>query len=85
MNDENKIVYKRYERHMSNVMEKVTELMADLYEKYTNEQVKAVITGSGGLALSQLMGVYFEQEVVSCSKAVETLIPETDVAIELGG
>ncbi len=85
LNDENKIVYKRYERHMSNVMEKVTELMADLYEKYPNEQVKAVITGSGGLALSQLMGVYFEQEVVSCSKAVETLIPETDVAIELGG
>ncbi|MEG0662669.1 MAG: acyl-CoA dehydratase activase-related protein, partial [Anaerovoracaceae bacterium] len=30
-------------------------------------------------------GVFFEQEVVSCSKAVETLIPTTDVAIELGG
>ncbi len=82
-NDE--IIYKRYERHMSNVMEKVTQLMSDLYEKYKDESVKAVITGSGGLALSQLMGVYFEQEVVSCSKAVEALIPRTDVAIELGG
>ena len=85
LDDENKIIYKRYERHMSNVMEKVTELMADLYEKYPDEEVRAVITGSGGLALSQLMGVYFEQEVVSCSKAVEALIPQTDVAIELGG
>ena len=85
LDDENKIIYKRYERHMSNVMEKVTELMADLYEKYPDEKVRAVITGSGGLALSQLMGVYFEQEVVSCSKAVEALIPQTDVAIELGG
>ncbi|MEE1039027.1 MAG: acyl-CoA dehydratase activase-related protein [Eubacterium sp.] len=80
-----KIIYKRYERHMSNVMEKVTELMGDLYNKFPGDKVKAVITGSGGLALSKLMGVFFEQEVVSCSKAVETMIPETDVAIELGG
>ena len=85
LDDENQVVYKRYERHMSNVMEKVTELMGDLYKKFKREKVKAVITGSGGLALSELMGVYFEQEVVSCSKAVETIIPQTDVAIELGG
>ena len=26
-----------------------------------------------------------EQEVIACSEAVQTLIPETDVAIELGG
>ena len=31
------------------------------------------------------MNVYFEQEVISCSEAIETLIPQTDVAIELGG
>ena len=31
IDDENKIIYKRYERHMSNVMEKVTELLEDLY------------------------------------------------------
>ena len=85
IDDENKIIYKRYERHMSNVMEKVTELLEDLYKTHKKADVQAVITGSGGLALSELMGVYFEQEVVSCSKAVETLIPQTDVVIELGG
>ena len=85
IDDENKIIYKRYERHMSNVMEKVTELLEDLYKTHKRADVQAVITGSGGLALSELMGVYFEQEVVSCSKAVETLIPQTDVVIELGG
>ena len=47
--------------------------------------MKAVITGSGGLSLSQLLEIPFEQEVVTCSAAVEKLIPETDVAIELGG
>ena len=85
MDEKDEICYKRYERHMSNVMEKVTELIGDLYEKYGDAQFQVVITGSGGLALAELMGLAFEQEVISCSEAVEKLIPTTDVAIELGG
>lgn len=85
LDDDNNILYSRYERHMSNVLEKASELMNDLYDKYGDIKLHAVITGSGGLSLSKLIGVYFEQEVISCSKAVEVLIPKTDVAIELGG
>ena len=85
IDEDDEICYKRYERHMSNVMEKVTELIGDLYEKYGDQKFHVVITGSGGLALAELMGVAFEQEVISCSHAVEKLIPKTDVAIELGG
>ncbi len=43
------------------------------------------ITGSGGLLLSQWLGLEFVQEVIASKRAVETLIPQTDVAIELGG
>lgn len=85
LDDSDNIVYKRYERHMSNVMEKVTELVGDLCREFRKEKFRVVITGSGGLALAEVMGVPFEQEVISCSRAVETMIPETDVAIELGG
>ncbi|MEA4922659.1 MAG: acyl-CoA dehydratase activase-related protein [Eubacteriaceae bacterium] len=85
LDDENKIVYSRYERHMSNVFDKVEELLKELHNEIGDADIRVTITGSGGLSLSKLLGVYFEQEVVSCSKAVETLIPETDVAIELGG
>ncbi|MDF2654381.1 MAG: 2-hydroxyglutaryl-CoA dehydratase [Bacillota bacterium] len=80
-----KIVFSRYERHMSNIFEKVSELMAQLYDTYKDIQTTVAITGSGGLALSTLLGIHFEQEVVACSAAVESLIPNTDVAIELGG
>ena len=48
-------------------------------------EIHTTITGSGGLALSRFLDVPFEQEVITCSKAVETFIPETNVAIELGG
>ncbi|MDD2189511.1 MAG: acyl-CoA dehydratase activase-related protein [Eubacteriales bacterium] len=82
---DDKIVFSRYERHMSNVFEKVNELMLDLYNTFKDIQTTVSITGSGGLSLSSLLGIPFQQEVVACSRAVETLIPETDVAIELGG
>lgn len=83
--DSGKILYSRYERHMSDVLEKVSELMEDMRKQFGDIKMKTVITGSGGLSLSRIVGVKFEQEVIACSKAVETLIPQTDVAIELGG
>jgi len=86
MLDENgEVQFSKYERHMSNVFSKVTELFVELYDIYKDTKVKATITGSGGLTLATLLGIPFEQEVISCSTAVESLIPETDVAIELGG
>ena len=85
LDDENKVQYSRYERHMSNVFEKVEELIKDMYQELGDISLRPVITGSGGLSLAKLIDVRFEQEVISCSRAVEALIPETDVAIELGG
>ena len=79
------IVYQKYERHMSSVFEKVKELLKELAAEKGNFPVQVVITGSGGLALSEKIGAKFEQEVVTCSLAVEKIIPQTDVAIELGG
>ncbi len=84
-NSAGEILYSRYERHMSNVVEKFNELMDDMHREYGDITIQPVITGSGGLSISRLIGVRFEQEVISCSKAVETIIPQTDVAIELGG
>lgn len=90
LNDQTEIIYSRYERHMSNVFSKVEELLKDLNEEMALKSIdisklNAVITGSGGLSLSKLLNLPFEQEVVTCSEAVQELIPETDVAIELGG
>ncbi|MFQ9893840.1 MAG: acyl-CoA dehydratase activase-related protein, partial [Emergencia sp.] len=85
LDEQGNIAYSRYERHMSNVFEKVKELIEDMYKRFGDMRLRPIITGSGGLSLAKLIGVGFEQEVIACSKAVETLIPETEVAIELGG
>ena len=79
------IVYDRYERHMSNVFKTVIDLLRDMYKEVGDIGLRTVITGSGGLSLANVLGIPFEQEVITCSAAVEALIPQTDVAIELGG
>lgn len=48
-------------------------------------RVSAAITGSASLGLSEALGLPFVQEVMAASKAITTLAPETDVAVELGG
>jgi predicted CoA-substrate-specific enzyme activase len=85
LNGAGDIVFSRYARHMSSVFDKVSELVKELCRAWPDAEVSAVITGSGGLYLSELLSMPFEQEMIACSRAVEALIPETDVAIELGG
>ncbi|MBR6584103.1 MAG: 2-hydroxyglutaryl-CoA dehydratase, partial [Firmicutes bacterium] len=85
IDEKENIIYQRYERHMSSVFSKVSELLGNLFEVKGDIDVKTVITGSGGLALAETIGAKFEQEVVTCSLAVQKIIPQTDVVIELGG
>ncbi|MBR6503354.1 MAG: 2-hydroxyglutaryl-CoA dehydratase, partial [Firmicutes bacterium] len=85
LNADNELVYKRYDRHLSNIFEKVSELLEEAAREMGDPQIRVTITGSGGLALANILEQPFAQEVISCSKAIETFIPRTDVAIELGG
>ena len=59
IDEDNQIKYKKYERHMSNVMDKVKELLGEVHSLFRDEEVQAVITGSGGLSLAKVMNVYY--------------------------
>lgn len=85
--DENdQIVWSIYERHHSDVRATIVQvLQAAVDAGYGNTLMTLAITGSGGLLLAKWLGVEFVQEVIASKTAVETFIPKTDVAIELGG
>ncbi len=85
LNDANEIVYAKYQRHHTDVRACARDLFAGVVNLMPTEQMTCAITGSGGLLLSQWLGLEFVQEVIASKRAVETLIPQTDVAIELGG
>ncbi len=48
------------------------------------KKLQSHLQGHGALSISKFLGISFIQEVVSCKRAIEKYIPQTDVAIELG-
>ena len=85
LDDNDQIVWSIYERHHSDVRATIAHVLEAAAEHYGNVPASLAITGSGGLLLAKWLGVEFVQEVIASKTAVETFIPKTDVAIELGG
>lgn len=85
LNSSYDIVYSTYRRHYSDVRNSVKDVILDAYKRFKNEVVTIMVTGSGGLSVHKWLGIPFIQEVVASTTGIRKFIPETDVAIELGG
>ncbi len=85
LDEENQLLFADYERHFANIQETLAHLLGEAHEKLGELTLQPVITGSGGLALANHLGIPFTQEVIAVSTSLKALAPQTDVAIELGG
>lgn len=85
LNRQDELIYSQYERHLSDVRNKLIEMLREASKTFWDSNVKIMITGSGGMNISQGIGVGFTQEVIAATKVIKAYYPQTDVAIELGG
>ena len=85
LNDCNEIVYERYRRHQANIQGVLSEILEEAGQKLGECEICAGITGSGSINLGKALEIQFVQEVVAVAAALQTIAPQTDVAIELGG
>ena len=86
LDDENKLIYSTYERHLSQITEKISEILARVRTQIDGVENAAVaLSGSAGMGVAQDCGIDFVQEVYATRVAANTFIPGTDVIIELGG
>ncbi|MDO5037850.1 MAG: acyl-CoA dehydratase activase-related protein [Tissierellia bacterium] len=85
LSEDLEIIDSSYQRHFSDVKRAVQDIIERYYEKYKYDRVTISVTGSGGLAVHKLLDIPFVQEVVAGTEAIQNFIPQTDVAIELGG
>ena len=79
------ILFSDYRRHFANIQQTLCDILSDAIDILGDLNLGAVITGSGGLAISSHLDVQFVQEVVAVASSLEYYAPQTDVAIELGG
>jgi predicted CoA-substrate-specific enzyme activase len=85
LNAERALLYFDYRRHHTDIRATIAEMLTDAVADFGDAQMVVAITGSGGLLLAQWLDLPFVQEVIASKTAVEALLPQTDVAIELGG
>ena len=85
LDEDNNLLFSDYERHFANIRETLHSLIQKALVEINDCTVAPVITGSGGLTLANHIEVPFVQEVIAVSTALEHYVPQTDVAIELGG
>lgn len=85
LDDQYNSLHTSYERHYSDTKNTICKVLEELLKKYPNTNFTIALTGSGALSASKFLQLPFIQEVVSCKRAVEKYIPQTDVVIELGG
>ena len=78
-------VYSVYERHHAHQIESMKPLLADIGEKFAGAHLRMAMSGSGGKAIADVLGVPYIQEVVANSIAVQALHPNARCAVELGG
>lgn len=85
LDKEGNIIYKKYRRHFAETQKHTLDLLIDAHQQIADKPITVNVTGSAGMALSSNLGIKHTQEVIACTQAIDQLIPQTDVAIELGG
>ena len=85
LDEHGEILYGQYRRHCAHTQETLKELLLDARKQVGECLLQAKITGSGSINLGKALGIGFVQEVVAVATALQTVAPQTDVAIELGG
>ncbi len=82
---ENPILFKHYERHLSQVRTKTAEVLRQAREIVGDAPVRTAISGSAGMGVAKAANLPFVQEVFATSETVKHWYPGTDAVVELGG
>ncbi|MFV0558432.1 MAG: acyl-CoA dehydratase activase-related protein [Enterococcus sp.] len=85
LDEHNQALFEKYERHFSDIKTATKKMLQEAQKTIKEQPIQMTITGSGGMGLAEVLQIPFVQEVIACTRTVEEVIPETDVAIELGG
>ncbi len=86
IDDENKVVFKNYDRHNAAVQPKLAEVLAKMRTVVGDgEEVRVHLTGSVGMGVAEELHLPFVQEVVAATKYIAALHPEVATMIDIGG
>ncbi|MEG2213445.1 MAG: BadF/BadG/BcrA/BcrD ATPase family protein, partial [Clostridiales bacterium] len=83
--DQKQLIYEDYRRHFADIDTSLSTLLLDACKVFADDVLEIAVTGSAGIAVAESLNLPFIQEVVAGMHALRCFLPDTDVAIELGG
>ena len=84
--DENyNLLFSAYQRHLADARTTTAHLLDQVIDRFGEGDVHLCVTGSGSISVAESLNIPFAQEMIACTRGIETLLSTTDVAIELGG
>ena len=85
LNEEGNSLFQSYARHGAQITAQVMALLPKIKEILNGRPAYLCVSGSAGMGVAQACGLPFLQEVYATRIALKRQLPDTDVAIELGG
>ena len=85
LGEDDSVLFGEYRRHQAHTQETLAQLLSEARTALGPCTLRAAITGSGSMNLGKALGIPFVQEVVAVATALQSVAPDTDAAIELGG
>ena len=72
LDDQNNIVYKSYERHLSQITEKMSELLTKVRDEVIHgTDAQITVSGSAGMGVAETCNLPFMQEVYATRIAID--------------
>ncbi|MCH3994073.1 MAG: acyl-CoA dehydratase activase-related protein [Prevotella sp.] len=85
LDQNDKLVYSRYERHNAHVGECVRSYFVDLQKKIGDQPLRLCVTGSVGMSTAEQLQIPFVQEVVAATVFAKQRYPQAKALIDIGG
>lgn len=79
------LLYSIYRRHNSDIRRVLSDVFAEVADRFGDRLFRFSVTGSGGVSVANYLNVPFTQEVIAETAVIERYYPDTDCIIELGG
>jgi len=85
MDETDRLVFMRYERHNAQVNELVTSYFAQLRQQIGDAEASLCVTGSVGMQTAEQLDAPFVQEVVAATVYAHARYPQAKALIDIGG
>jgi len=85
LNESGAIIFSRYIRHKARIRSCIQSLMQEVFDTFGDIPLQFAITGSAGMGIAEQLHFMFVQEVIASSEVVQSVFPDTQTLIDIGG